>query len=47
MEYDTGSTIFMWLVFLPFFFLIPFNFICYVLIDVIRNKLLPPAGRRR
>jgi hypothetical protein len=46
-EYDTASTIFQWLVFAPFFALIPTVYSLYVAVDVMRRKLLPPQGKKR
>jgi hypothetical protein len=46
-EYDTASTIFYFVVFVPSAFLIPMNYAMYVLFDVTYHKLLPPKGKRR
>ena len=47
-EYDTASTIFMWLVFVPFYFGIPYGYVLWIVYDVVyRSHLLPPRGRRR
>lgn len=46
-EYDTASTIFFWLVFMPCFALIPTTYALYVATDVWRRQLLPPEGRKR
>eukprot|EP00934_Nitzschia_sp_Nitz4_P004722 Nitzschia sp. Nitz4//scaffold174_size87051//48049//49275//NITZ4_005112-RA/size87051-processed-gene-0.90-mRNA-1//-1//CDS//3329538881//4712//frame0 len=47
MEYSLASTLFFWLVFLPFTTGNPLIFATYVTVDIIRNKLLPPQGKRR
>lgn len=47
MEYDLASTLFFWLVYLPFSLGIPLLFATYVLVDILKNKLMPPTGKRR
>ena len=47
-EYDTASTVFFWLFFIPLYCAIPYSYALYVLYDiVVKQKLLPPRGRRR
>ena len=46
-EYDAASTIFLWLVFMPCFALLPTAYAMYVTADVLYNKLLPPRGKKR
>ena len=46
-EYDAASTIFLWVVFMPAFALLPTTYAMYVTLDVWYNKLLPPTGKRR
>jgi hypothetical protein len=47
MEYDRASTLFWWLVFVPAFLLIPVTYCSYVIFDIWRRGLLPPAGHPR
>jgi hypothetical protein len=47
MEYNTASTLFFWLVYLPFSLGIPVCFAAYVVFDIWCHKLLPPTGKRR
>ena len=44
-EYDRNSTLFLWLIFMPFFALIPTAYSLYVAFDVWRRNLLPPSGK--
>lgn len=46
-EYDTTSTVFFWLVFLPCFVLVPTGYVLYAAVDVWRRQLLPLEGKRR
>lgn len=47
-EDDLGSTLFLWLVFLPCYVVIPYMYSIWVLYDIVwGSKLLPPRGRRR
>ena len=46
-EYDTTSTVFQWVVFVPLFALVPTAYAMYVALDVVRGKLLPPEGKKR
>lgn len=41
-----ASTAFFWLVFFPLFSGLPTAYVVYVLVDVLRRKLLPPANTR-
>jgi hypothetical protein len=47
MEYDLGSTLFYWLVFVPAVLMLPALYAMWVAFDVWRKKMLPPMGRRR
>jgi hypothetical protein len=47
MEYSRASTLFFWLVYLPFSLGIPVCFAAYVVWDIWYHKLLPPTGKRR
>ena len=47
MEYNMASTLFFWLVYIPFTLGLPLLYAVYVLVDIIKNKLLPPTGKRR
>jgi hypothetical protein len=47
MEYSRASTLFFWLVYLPFSLGIPVCFAAYVVGDIWYHKLLPPTGKRR
>ena len=46
-EYDLPSTLFFWLVHIPIVFGIPIIYLTYVVVNICKHKLLPPAGRRR
>lgn len=46
-DYDIPSTIFWWLVFVPAFLLIPLRYVLWCVLVIFRQKMLPPAGRRR
>jgi hypothetical protein len=46
-QHDPKSTLFLWLCFMPCFFLVPYFYAVYVAVDVWKNNLLPPKGRRR
>jgi hypothetical protein len=47
MEYSRASTLFFWLVYLPLTLGMPIVFASYVVVDILKNKLLPPTGKRR
>lgn len=47
MEYNRASSLFFWLVYLPFSLGIPLLFAACVMFDIVRNKLMPPTGKRR
>ena len=46
-DYDTASTIFFWLVFVPAFLLIPLGYVCWCAARILWKGWIPPAGRRR
>ena len=46
-EYDTTSTIFFWLVFMPLFCLLPTAYALYVAFDVWRRQLLPTEKTKK
>jgi hypothetical protein len=46
-ETDVASTIFFWVVFFPVAFGIPILYSLWATSDIIKNKLLPPTGKRR
>jgi hypothetical protein len=46
-EYSRSSTLFFFFAFFPCFVGIPLAYVCYVLYDIMKNKLLPPTGKRR
>ena len=46
-NYDTASTLFFWLVFCPLYLFIPAFYVMWCGADILRKKMIPPAGRRR
>lgn len=47
MPFDTKSTLFFYLLYAPLVFFLPFFYICYVVADMIYNKLLPHRNQRK
>lgn len=47
MEYNTASTVFFWMVYIPLMLGLPLAFAGYVVVDIMYRGLLPPTGRRR
>lgn len=47
LEFNSSSTLFFWLCFMPLFVVIPSFYIAYVIFIILRRNLLPPKGRRR
>ena len=47
MEFSKASSLFYYLMYVPLLMGIPLLYLQYVAYDVVRNKLLPPKGKRR